>query len=232
MEKLTQNTLDTMKKTLTIKQSGGKGSGNFGHAGRPGKVGGSSSDSGRSESKTGKDLYNKVIEQGGFTYQPIHDISPTDGYMVSPYSDREKVISTSILSDKDIAEYIVNNRDLLQKSDHFLGGWIYEENCYLDISIRLKNKSDANRIARENNQIAFFDLGTMTEITTNQLDLRKIRRSLMSNKKKTAITFTGPKNKSFEAYKEWLQKTTQKLGAKTTMTNSEIESSWKKFWSK
>jgi len=218
-----------VKDALTIKKQGGKGSGNYGHEGRPGKVGGSAS---KRIGKAGSDLFNKLLESGGFTYQPIYEISPATGFMVSPYSDREKVIETTSLSDKDIADYIINNRDLLQKQDHYLGGWLYEGNCYLDISIRLESQSEANRVAKENNQIAFFDLDSMSEIKTNALQLKLMKEILMQNKKKVPITFTGPKDKSLESFTAWLKQTSEKLNAKTTMTDSEIKSAWEKFWKK
>jgi len=171
---------------IRLRLSGGKGSGHHGHKGRPGKRGGSTPRGGGGTAtktkapKTYEGVYKKLIEQGGFTYQPIYDIWPETGFMVSPYSEREKVIPMSAFSRRDLRKYVNQNADLLGKDDHYLGGWVYEGNAYLDISIRSDTKEQANRIAKENNQIAFFDLSEMEEIKTNILrTINLIRRKLL-----------------------------------------------------
>lgn len=155
-----------------LRQYGGKGSGHFDHAGRPGHRGGSAP-SGVATRKlpVSKGRYTSLLKQlqeGGFTYQPVKDFSPTTGFMVSPYQDREGKILGSEVTHDDIMEYAEKNADLLTNESHYLGGWLNEEDgyAYLDISIRATSKEEANRIGCEHKQLAYFDLATFETINT------------------------------------------------------------------
>jgi hypothetical protein len=109
-----------------------------------------------------------VRDKGGFTYSVVTDTSPTSGYAVSPYKDREAVIPLENLDARRLVNYIKSNRDLLEKEDHNLGGWVDDGKVYLDISIVAKTPEDAEAICKEHNQLAYFDLVNMTTVTAGQ----------------------------------------------------------------
>lgn len=168
MEKLD---LDRMKLVL----SGGQGSGNFGHAGRPGKQGGSAPGSGRGKSGKGKprsigsysSLLSDLKEKGGFSYQPVLEIhAPPIGFIVSPYAERSKIIPEGEATDDDLYQYYLDNIDLLSQEDKYFGGWLSEGQIFLDVSIPVTSLEEANAIAVEHQQRAFWDLVNNVEIKT------------------------------------------------------------------
>lgn len=134
----------------TYRALGGVGSGNFGHEGRPGEIGGSTATSGI------LDAIQKA--DGGFTYNPLTGHSPTSGYALSLHKDRERVLNEMSLV--HLAQYAKDNNDLLSAADNYLGGWHNPEDgkFYLDVSTVVKNPSDAERLGREHHQLAYFDL--------------------------------------------------------------------------
>lgn len=106
----------------------------------------------------GTKLTRALAEQGGFTYHPVTGTSPTDGFMVSPYKSRERVLELKDASAKALVKYINRNADLLSKEDHYLGGWVDGGKVYLDISVRRETAGQALALAREHGQLAIFDL--------------------------------------------------------------------------
>lgn len=93
------------------------------------------------------------------------DLGGTQTYSVSPYKDREQVIPGQPTKEQ-IDAFIDKNKDLLSTPDHALGTWYNPEdgNTYLDVAITVSDKETALRVARENKQLAIFDLRTYTTI--------------------------------------------------------------------
>ena len=159
--------LDRMKLVL----SGGKGSGNFGHAGRPGKRGGSAP--GKGEKSTAKKKYGSILdhlrEKGGFSYQPVLEAHAANvGFIVSPYAERSKIIPAKDITEKDLIDYVDANWDLLKDEGIYFGGWYNQKdgNMYLDISIPIETLEEANALAVKHKQRAFYDLLNDREIET------------------------------------------------------------------
>jgi len=164
---LTRNDLDRV-----IRVCGGAGSGNFGHKGRPGQVGGSGPGGGDAtagpyDPETYSSLLALLKEKGGFSFQPVLEKhAPPDGYIVSPYSKRSKRIPEGEITERDLYAYYVKNYDLLQDEDKYFGGWLSEGEVFLDVSIPITSLEEANAIAVQHNQRAFWDLKNNVEIQT------------------------------------------------------------------
>lgn len=141
-----------------IKTLGGPGSGNFGHAGRPGQVGGSAKGSGFSGL-----LRDIGVPDGGFSYSPLTRTSPTKGYMVSIHKGRELVIDAKDLNGVKLAEYVKKNADLLltEGSSDYLGAWHNPKDgkVYLDVSRHTFSRAKASLLGKQHDQEAYFDLG-------------------------------------------------------------------------
>jgi hypothetical protein len=150
---------------MQMMAKGGQGSGNFDHEGRPGLVGGSGEGGkGAIESKEASKLITLLSNTGGFSYQPTFHNSPKDGFMVSPYKARERVISEKEVTKRDLIKYARDNKDLFIKKDHYFGAWKDEGKVYFDISIRHTSKEGALASAKEHKQLAIFDVKKMTSI--------------------------------------------------------------------
>lgn len=106
-----------------------------------------------------------VVEQtrkpgGGSTTNLKTGKSPTEGYSVSPYKDREWKVPEDKFGIHTVDAYIEQNADLLSLENHHLGTWNNKDdkNVYLDVSIIESSLEDAKRVARENNQLAIYGL--------------------------------------------------------------------------
>ena len=111
-------------------------------------------------------LLSRLIADGGFTYHPVKNISPTDGFMVSRYKRREFVADVDKVSPNTLHEYMRKNQDLLVKADHYLGGWVDAGKAYLDISVRHESQEAALKLARKHRQLAIFNLAKFETIYT------------------------------------------------------------------
>lgn len=131
---------------------GGAGSGNYGHSGRPGEIGGSGPSAGL------LDAIKKA--DGGFTYNAVTGEQPKTGYALSLHKDREQVLDAKQVSLVTLAQYAQDNRSLLGQPNNFLGAWHnpVDDKIYIDVSTVVKSATEAERLAREAHQLAYFDL--------------------------------------------------------------------------
>lgn len=145
--------------------AGGPGSGNFGHAGRPGKVGGSAPNADKLSS-----LFEQIAQpDGGFTYDPLTDVSPTKGFVLSTQADREQVVNKDDLTLDTLVDYYLKNRDLIDDPEFYLGAWHDPKGgkIYLDVSQVVEDRARANELAIKANQLAYFDLSTFTSVAVD-----------------------------------------------------------------
>lgn len=177
---------------------GGPGSGNFGHGGRPGTVGGSTGGGGV---RVGG-LISTLSKTGGFS-RGIKGNVPTYGFMVSPYKTREFVVPANKLTNKIIANYAISNRDVLNKADNYLGGWVYKKNVYLDISVLRPTVESATELAKQSEQLAIWDVAAGKQIDT-KINLQTV-----------IATVSKPTEVSLNSFKEWVMSVT------ATLTDSE-----------
>jgi hypothetical protein len=136
--------------------------------------------------RTAKELSEKLIYDGGFTYNPNTKTQPTEGLAVSTYPENEKIIEWS----EDLTTHQVKNlrRQLRayvkkHKEDfnnnpraHF-GGWYDAENgrIYLDVTTIVNTDSEALKLSKQHNQEAYFNLETFETIRVGARDDSKPR---------------------------------------------------------
>lgn len=105
----------------------------------------------------------KTIGQpdGGFTVQPVSGAQPKTGYALSLFKGRERVRDVGTLKLTDLAQFAKDNKDLLSQSDNYFGAWHNPEDhkIYMDVSKVVTDASEAERLGRDNDQLAYFDLG-------------------------------------------------------------------------
>lgn len=155
--------LDSLQRLL----NGGKGSGNFGHSGRPGKVGGSGKSSavtlagGRMEKGIREYNPEKDID-GGFTIDlktgEAKRLGKSTGYAVGGYGT-EMVIPMEDWNDKKkrrklLREYHKENASRLDKEGYYLGGWVPTKNSTDDPNIVGKVVLDVSRVFQDKKQAA------------------------------------------------------------------------------
>jgi len=127
--------------------------------------------------KETKALAERLIFDGGFTYNPIDHTFPTEGLAVSTYPDQEEILqwSDNPNTAKDdnsnlrikIRSFVKKNFEEFKKNKraHF-GGWHDKETgqIYLDMSTIVKSQKEAEKLSRQHNQEAYFNLGTFETI--------------------------------------------------------------------
>lgn len=150
---------------------GGRGSGYHApHYGRPGERGGSASRQTKYEGELPKlreqwddddeHLLHKVIAEFGFTYRPLDGTSPTAGFALSPYRDRERILDVKTLTADDLEQYLIDNEDIWSRPDHYFGAWYNTEDgkVYLDVSIVVSEPAEAERLSAKHKQEAYYDI--------------------------------------------------------------------------
>lgn len=147
---------------------GGAGSGNFGHAGRPGEQGGSSSGGGPAVARggveaTGLGAVVASIRQpgGGFTYHAGTGQTPKTGFAVAVYRGRESAVhDAKTVTVENLTDYAIKNWDVLSQADNYFGGWHnpVDGKIYLDISRVVASKAEALKLGLQHDQYDVFDL--------------------------------------------------------------------------
>ncbi|MCA1782237.1 MAG: hypothetical protein ABR616_13675 [Dermatophilaceae bacterium] len=120
--------------------------------------------------KRGGRLSAEITKNEGFTYQPISNNSPTSGFAVSPYPERELVVQASELSRQTINDYLDKNAPFVAEDpDRHIGGWFNKKTnrVYLDVVVVKETQEEALAAAVEFNQLAYFNLSTGEEVSTN-----------------------------------------------------------------
>jgi len=117
-----------------------------------------------------RELFKKFLESGGFTFQPIGDHTPKDGFAVSPFPDRSAAFKLADFRPSDLMSYYAKNRDVFRNPGHFLGAWHDKESgmVFLDISVVKKTRGEAARTALAKDQIAYYALAAGKQVTVNR----------------------------------------------------------------
>ena len=162
-----------MNRLTLLTLNGGKGSGNWGHSGRPGKVGVSGKGGGKAY-KTAREVF-KGIESynpeegidGGFTIGvkevKTYELGKSDGYAVGGFGTEKIVEITSKKAvTKAIADYVKENESALKEDGACIGGWIPSEGdlkgkLVLDVSRVFTDKKEATIWAIKTDQDSITD---------------------------------------------------------------------------
>lgn len=112
-----------------------------------------------------------------------HGKAITSGKAVSPYPERSQQVH-ALATDRPsrraaitsaVRDFRSKNRSLLSQPGHALGTW-YDTSTHtlwLDVVVVVKTSEEAATLARQHNQIAYFDLDTGTEVHTGGTGLVK-----------------------------------------------------------
>jgi hypothetical protein len=118
------------------------------------------------QEKQATGLMERLQKEGGFTYNTNNNKSPKDGFMVSPYKDRERILDAKTLTGSDLAKYVADNQDVLKQAKHHFGAWKNPDDgkVYLDVSVVTKTPREAEALSIKHEQLAYFDLSKMETV--------------------------------------------------------------------
>lgn len=160
-----------LKQAVLENLKGGLGSGNFGHAGRPGKVGGSTSVSSVIDRDSDTLLAAIRDNPDGFSYRPRKG-SPKTGYMVA-IEGHELILSPENVTKKEIKKYVAKSYDIMKSNKRLhYGGWFDSETgkYVIDLSENWQSLKVAWNLAKNRKatdgleQKAIFDLNTFEDV--------------------------------------------------------------------
>lgn len=111
-----------------------------------------------------------VKANGGFSFSPTTGEVPADGYMVALTGNTVR-LPVEVLDDlnvaaKTILPYVLDRRDVFDRPDVYLGGWIEDGFLWLEPSIRVTDLDAALALGAETDQIAVYDVRNGTTINT------------------------------------------------------------------
>jgi len=113
-----------------------------------------------------RDILEVIESSGGITYNMQQgNLAGTPNYSVSVYPEREKIVD-GVADFDDIENYIEANEDLLSQSSNSFGVWSNNGQVYYDVVVTIPDREEALKLARDNNQLAIWDLKNSQEIPT------------------------------------------------------------------
>ena len=110
------------------------------------------------------------------------ELNPTKGYFVSVVGAEKKI---SNFNGDDLKNYILENSELLNLENVFLGGWMHKGEIYLDCSQQIADKRTAIIKGMERGQIAIYDAAKGKEIllpTAQKCGTETQKKTYMSQK--------------------------------------------------
>lgn len=116
--------------------------------GSPQSVHGKGGSGGGDSVKIRKDVAGNIIAEMknyGATMS-VKGESPTGGFMCGKYTKqpkRQKIVPVNELTIESIIDFVVDNKDDLTLPNHFIGGWVYEGDAYLETSVNIEGMKEA-----------------------------------------------------------------------------------------
>ena len=120
-----------------------------------------------------KQFVQNTLSNNGCSYNLITtEINPNKGYMVA-IPEKELIIANfDKLTEKalqyKVAEFIKVNALILiggtVDENYFIGSWVDNNKLYLDISVNVSIKNEAEFLGRKYKQIAIWDCANLTSI--------------------------------------------------------------------
>ena len=117
-----------------------------------------------------RNMFNRVrAPDGGFTYSPTSHTEPSTGYALSIHPDRSVALDSKTIQFRDLARYAASNADLLHQPGNHIGAWNDPASgkVFLDVSMVTNDKAQAEKLALQHDQIAYFDLSNFQSVTVN-----------------------------------------------------------------
>ena len=142
-----------------------------------------------SEHKSTEELAAAANRAGGFTYDPEHGGMPKEGYALSIHQGHEHVIKATELTPAALREYLDKHGDFIKANPGaHVGAWYDKEagKWYLDVSHVTHSRTEAEHLAKANNQEAFYDLAKHETVYVKSGNARRIDASAEARRRQEA----------------------------------------------
>ncbi len=123
------------------------------------------------------ELARLAREKEGFSYNPVTGKTASEGYALSVFPEHErKLESIDDATPEAIVDYVIDKWDAVKDIENVhVGAWWNKKSegnpdgdnkVYLDMSIILDDRAEAEKLAKEYRQLAIWDLGKGESIQT------------------------------------------------------------------
>lgn len=102
-----------------------------------------------------RDLKEMAVKNGGFSLSSNGD-SPKSGFMVSIRDILKMPLDLWLELEEQSS--INDYSEIAENVNGYIGCWIDNGDVYIDISANIQDKEQALKTAKENNQLAIFDV--------------------------------------------------------------------------
>lgn len=102
-----------------------------------------------------------AVSDGGYTWDEDKHLLVMSGKAVSPYKQAEETYTVDYWSSNGVEivkSYINRHRDILSQPDTHVGAWVDDGKVYLDVSVVKSTHEAAVAVAKEHDQLGYFDL--------------------------------------------------------------------------
>lgn len=132
------------------------------------------------------ELVSKARENGGFTVNTTTGRDMAGGWAVAEpkfrgYERRVGLDGSNLQQDVDT--FYAEHADLLERGDHFIGGWIDNNELVLDVTRIIKNQDEAMHYAAIGGQDAIFNLDTYDTINAGIDTYPQMQRAALRSQK-------------------------------------------------
>jgi hypothetical protein len=117
--------------------------------------------------RRGGELSQATRRTGGFTYQPVLNVTPRKGYSVSVFPERNVQVSSKSYTRKTVNDYVKANIGFVAEDpQRHVGGWLDKDTglVHLDVVLVKDTEAEARQLAIEFGEIAYYNLTDGNEV--------------------------------------------------------------------
>lgn len=112
-----------------------------------------------------KSIYFTTLKTGGCSYSFQEMAKVKKGFAVSIFPYCEEIVEIEEFTPITVYNYVISHyEELYEEEGTYLGIWNADGDIYLDVSRSFETLEEALKVAKENDQIAVYNLETKEEI--------------------------------------------------------------------
>jgi hypothetical protein len=105
-----------------------------------------------------------TLANDGATVSLRGQLVPLSGYFVSEQGGTD--VRADTFNGQDVLNFVISHIHELSRLGAYLGSWIEDGQVFLDVSYHYYSRDDAMRSARDNAQLAIWDIANAMAIRT------------------------------------------------------------------
>lgn len=128
-----------------------------------------------------REIRDRIVNDGGYTWSPYEDGEPDSGYMVSlnGYEQTYRLNDFRLIGDGMVTVWAsrADVQAAINVHGTWFGAWVDGDTVYLDVSEHVTDRETALRLGAERDQLAVWDVAAGKEIRVTGPS-RRLHRSI------------------------------------------------------